>query len=274
MGIIRRCVVVLAIVFGVCACDQRAMIDKLTPHPAAEIGRSVIDEWRTGKIDELRPMLSRELDNPDTLAKLRSLSAGLPSGTPASVKVVGAYANERWGSGKARQTTYNLSYEYQFDHRWLLANVVLVNMGDRTEIVGMRAEAHDQSLEQINAFSLAGKGPLQWLFLLGVIAMPLFCLFALVTCLRTPMRRHKVWWALFTLVGVVTVSMNWSTGDVGFTLISFRLFSASGMAQLYGPWQLALSFPLGAVWFLARRRHLIATAPPPLPDENVASGAG
>lgn len=58
MGIIRRCVVGLAVVLGVCACDQQAMIDKLTPHPAAEIGRSVIDEWRTGKIDELRPMLS------------------------------------------------------------------------------------------------------------------------------------------------------------------------------------------------------------------------
>jgi len=272
MGIIRRCVVGLAVVLGVCACDQQAMIDKLTPHPAAEIGRSVIDEWRTGKIDELRPMLSGELDNPDTLAKLRSLSAGMPSGVPTNVKLVGTYTSAHWASGKAKQTIYNLSYEYQFDHRWLVANVVLVKTGDRTEIVGMRAETHDQSLEQINAFSLAQSGPLQWLFLLGVIAMPLFCLFALVTCLRTPMRR-KVWWALFTLVGVVTVSMNWNTGELGFSLISFRLFSASGVAPPYGPWQFALSFPLGAVWFLVRRQHLIAAAPPP-PPKDVPSAAG
>ncbi|WP_250623883.1 hypothetical protein [Pinirhizobacter soli] len=274
MGIIRRCVVVLAIVFGVCACDQQAMIDKLTPHPAAEIGRSVIDEWRTGKIDELRPMLSRELDNPDSLAKLRDISTRMPSGTPTSVKLVGTNTFERWESGKAKQATYNLSYEYQFEHVWLVVNVVLVNSGDRTEIVGLREGTHDESLEQLNAFSLAGKGPLQWLFLLGVIAMPLFCLFALVTCVRTPMRRRKVWWALFTLVGVVTVTMNWTTGDVSVRLIWFQLFSASGTAQPYGPWQLALSFPLGAVWFLVRRRNLIAVSPPPLPDENVVSGAG
>ena len=65
MGIIRRCVVVLAIVFGICACDQHALLNKIAPHPATEVGQSVIDSWRTGKIDELRPMLSAELGKPD-----------------------------------------------------------------------------------------------------------------------------------------------------------------------------------------------------------------
>jgi hypothetical protein len=43
------------------------------------------------------------------------------------------------------------------------------------------------------------------------------------------------------------------------------------MAQPYGPWVLGLSIPLGAIWFLAVRRSLIAaSAPSPLPDTAVS----
>jgi hypothetical protein len=274
MGIIRRCVVVLAVVLGVCACDRHALVDKFAPHPATEIGQSVIDSWRTGKLDELRPMLSGEMGKPDVLARLRDIAAQLPSGTPISVKLVGASIDERFTTGKTNVSRYGLAYEYQFESNWLVGSVVLMKTGDRTEVAGMHAQVLSRSLEQINAFSLDGRGPLQWLFLLGMIAMPLVCLYALVTCMRSPMKRRKVWWALFTVVGFFTVSMNWSTGDVNIVPFSFQLFSASFEAAPYGPWQLALSFPLGAVWFLVRRRHLVAAVPPPLPQDIAPPGAG
>ena len=274
MGIISRCVVVLAIVFGVCACDRHALVDKFAPHPATEIGQSVIDSRRTGKIDELRPMLSGELGKPDMLAKLQAMAAQLPSGTPINVKLVGASFNERFGTGKASVSRYDLTYEYQFEHNWLVGSVVLIKTGDRTEVAGVHAQTLSRSLEQINAFSLDGRGPLQWLFLLGVIVMPLVCLYALVTCMRAPIKRRKVLWALFTVVGFFSVSMNWSTGDVHLVPFYFQLFSASFQAAPYGPWQLSLSFPLGAVWFLVRRRHLVAAMPPPLPQDIASPGAG
>jgi len=274
MGIIRRCVVVLAIVFGICACDQHALLNKIAPHPATEVGQSVIDSWRTGKIDELRPMLSAELGKPDVLAKLEAMAAQLPSNKPISVKLVGASVDERFSTGKTSVSRYDLTYEYQFEHNWLVGGVVLIKTGDRTEVAGVHAQILARSLEQINAFSLDGRGPLQLIFLLCMIATPLLCLYALVTCMRSPLKRRKVWWALFIVVGFVTISMNWSTGDVHFVPISFQLFSASVEAAPYGPWHFALSLPIGAVWFLVRRRHLLAAMPPPLAREIASPEEG
>jgi hypothetical protein len=99
-------------------------------------------------------------------------------------------------------------------------------------------------------------------------AEALFCLYAFVLCLRTPIARYKWLWVLFTLVGVTTLRFDWSSGHFAFVPLSAQfLFGVSATATPYGPWVLSVSIPLGAIWFLAKRRSLRAatTAPPPLP---------
>ena len=149
-------------------------------------------------------------------------------------------------------------YEYAFDGRWMIAEVVIVEQGDRREIAGIHAQMHDHSLEQVNGFTLGDKSPMHYVMLLLCCVSPLVCLTAFVLCLRTPMRRRKVLWALFTLVGFVTWYFNWSTGGLEFRPISLQLFGASAFASPYGPWTLGVSIPVGAIWFLLRRKQLSA----------------
>jgi len=248
MHALMRCMLLFCLVV-VSGCNQDALIAKFTPHPEAEIGRQAIDDWRTGHMDRVKPLLAGQVaDLADTLA---AEASQMPSVAPISVKVI--KASTSFGSGLTR---YDLAYEYTFEGRWMIADVVIFKDGDHREIVGMHARMEDQSLEQSNAFTLAGKGAVHYLVLLLTIASPLVCLTAFVLCLRTPMRRYKVWWALFALVGIVTLHFNWTTGAANLNLVSFQLFGASESGELYSPLILGVSIPVGAIWFLIQRKAL------------------
>ncbi|HVI54954.1 MAG TPA: hypothetical protein VM621_07865 [Luteibacter sp.] len=234
------------------------MIAKFTPHPEAEIGRQAIDDWRTGHIDRVKPLLS-----PQLAAMADQLGAGsttLPSSTPISVRVVRASTASGKtvfgadGSDSAKR--YDISYEYAFEGRWMLADVVFLERGSHREIVGMHARMEDHSVEQGSAFSLRDKSVVHYLVFLLVCISPLICLTAFVLCLRTPMRRHKVWWSLFTLLGFVSLHFNWTTGEAGLQPISFLFLGAAAVSAPYGPWVLSVAIPIGAIWFLARRKQL------------------
>lgn len=238
------------------ACSQQALIDKLTPHPAAEIARSVLDQLRQGDMEPIKARLDDALrQDPSNEAKLKELTGYFPAGTPRAVKLVGT--NTVTINGASR---YNLTYEYEFTDGWVLGNVVLAGEGDAMRVEGVHVQRMAQSLERQNAFTLSGKGAIHWIVLLACIVIPALSLYAFVLCLRTPIARRKWLWALGTLLGFATLRFNWTTGSFDFQLLSIQLFGASGFASPYGPVIMGMSLPLGAIWFLACRSGLIANA--------------
>lgn len=261
MHALTRCILLLCLVL-VAGCSQDDLLAKFTPHPEAEIGRQAIDDWRTGHIDQLKPLLSAKLAA--EAGKLREMSSQMPSVAPMSVKIVAASwrtGSTLIGAGAGNSVkSYDISYEYDFDGRWMLASVVFVERAGRREIAGIHATMEDQSLAETNAFSFLGHGIVHYLVLLLACASPLVCLTAFVSCLRTRMRRRKVWWALFTLIGFGTLTFNWTTGQLGLQVLSVQVFGASAFATPYGPWILGVSLPVGAIWFLLWRKRLTATA--------------
>ncbi|WP_430387763.1 hypothetical protein [Dyella sp. 20L07] len=241
---------------AVSACSQQAMLDKLTPHPQSELAKQVLDEIRAKQFDAVKARFDDNLlQLPDIDNTLQQVANYFPSGTLINVRLVGT--NTVTGP---RGTSYNLTYEYQFADTWALANVHLHKQGDVTRVDGFHVERMSQSLEQANAFHLDGKSPAHWLVLALVIALPLFCLYALVLCIRTPIPRRKWLWAIFTLIGVVTFHFNWNTGAYGLQLISLQLFSAAATQTLFGPTILSVAFPLGAICFLAKRKDFMRRA--------------
>jgi hypothetical protein len=264
-------VLVLVLGLGVVACTQQEAIDKLVPHPESEYAQNVLKQLHERQFDQVEKAFAPELRNtPGLDATLGKMADEFPPGEIVSTKVVGTYMMSRVSSGKPQRTTYNLTYEYQFPKSLALANVVLVRSGDKLEIAGMHVQRETQSLAQRNTFTLSGKPVSYWLIAALVAALPLFCFASFIVCLRTPIRRRKWLWAVATLLGVVTFSFNWSTGEFGIQLISIQLLSASAVARLYSPWILSISFPLGAVMFWINRKRLrqealaANTEPPPL----------
>ncbi|WP_243047884.1 hypothetical protein [Dyella sp. RRB7] len=265
MASIARWVIGLACL-GMAACSQQAMLDKLTPHQESEYAQQVLGDLRAHHLDQVKANLDGSLQQlPDIDAKLEQTASYFPSGEPESVKIVGSLVQVRAGSDNPDgRRTFDLTYEYEFADGWALANVHMYKIGDALHIDGIHVQRMSQSLEQQNTFTLAGKDAAHWIMVLLAGAMALFCLYAFVRCLCTPIARRKWLWAIFTLFGIGTLRFNWNTGAFDVQLLSVQLFSASASSQNYAPWIVGVSFPLGAIWFLWRRKSLIAASP--LPD--------
>lgn len=242
------------------ACSQQDMLDKIAPQAESAYAQKVIAELRAGDYASVAQALAPQLRMPSIDKHLPKLAGLFPKGTPKTVKLVGAHTLSMSRAGGPLKTQYELTYEYEFPGSWVVAKLVLAKEQDHLEVIGIHIQPLARSLEETNAFTLAGKGALHWVFLLLAIAIPLFCVYAFIACVRMAGLKRKWWWALFTLIGVFTVSINWSTGELGVQPLSFLLLSAATFGSTYSPWFVNVAFPIGAVCFLWRRHVLLREA--------------
>lgn len=239
------------------------MIEKIADDAKEKIARDyiqrLIDGDATGLIAESDP----SLQTANVLAEFGKMTAVLPKEAPSVTNLVGYYFH--FSTGQPPQ--YNLTYQFGYGSKWVLANVAWREFPDgKRVIVGMSAYLLPASLQETHALSLKRAGPRHYAFLVGAIAVPVFILVTLVTCIRTKLPRRKWLWIVFILLGFVRFSINWTTGEMAFAPLTFVLFSASAMTQsIYSPWTISFALPLGAALFWIRRRRLISPLPAPPP---------
>ena len=183
------------------------------------------------------------------------MAALIPAGEPLSVTLVG----DQHFSTPSFQTV-NLTYEFRYPGKWLLENVAIKTKDGESTLVGLNVVPIARSLEEQHEFALTGKSPLQYACLGLAVLMPLFTLFTLVVCARTPLKGRKWPWIVFILFGVGAFSVNWATGQFDFSPIRITLLSAGVVAAPLGPWVVSFSLPIGALTFLARRKALSVAA--------------
>lgn len=249
-------------------CDQATLMKKMTPQEDEAITRRYVDDLRQNRFDQIEQDLDPGLKDSNMHGTLASMAAMFPAQEPVSAKVVGF----RSFLGNVRRTEITL--EYEFPQKWLLAEVATQKSGGVTTIVGLHVMPIADSLENLNRFTLVGKGATQYaIFSLAVLA-PLFSLYVFVLCIKTRMGRKKWLWLIFIILGIGKVAVNWTTGQVFFTPVAIQLTATGANAQLYGPWLVYVSIPLGALIFLIMRKRLVgpvqqtqraslSTPPPP-----------
>jgi len=163
-------------------------------------------------------------------------------------------ANSTYGDGKVgRLIGYELRTDrgsYSLVHVW-----VLEDPSHRLTIEGARVNSLPASLDELNRFTLSGKGAAQGIVLLMAIASPLFCLYAIVQVLRTPMRRRWAW-VLLAMLAAGGVTIQWGTGEMMWSLIHVQLLGAGYVGAGAGM-ALTASFPVGAVMALQKRRRVL-----------------
>jgi hypothetical protein len=221
---------------------------------------------RERKFAELEKLADPELRGPNFAKECTKIADAFPGGEPISSRAVGQHLQTRLPfDGKPKTTNYVLSKEYEFPSGWMMLVVQYRMAGEEFTLLGLRIFELPASLEETNRFTLEGKGPLHFLVLGGVVVIPLFIITTVVICVRTPIRR-KWLWILFILFGIGSFVLNWSTGEYSIQPLTFRLLGASGLQTPFGPWVFGISFPLGAILFLLKRRKLLKTpaAAPPL----------
>lgn len=253
--LLLRHVVVPALLLVLAGCSPADLMQKFASPEDQALARHYIDLLRQERFEDIEKAADPSIGGPslhDTLVKMAAL---IPPGEATSVTVVGA--NQ---TNMPEASTMNITFEYDFSGKWLLANVAVKRQGGDTTIVGFSVYPQPASLEEQNKFTLGGKTSIHYLVLALAIIFPLLTLYALVVCVRTKFKRRKWPWVLFIIFGVGRFGLNWTTGQWAFGPVSFQLFSASAFAPLYGQWTLAVSIPLGAVMFLLLRGRLSASA--------------
>ena len=234
-------------------CSKAEILQKIASPQDQAYARHTIDLLRQQRFADIEKDIDPSIAGPSVHATLVRMAEMIPSGEPTSVTLVGAHLTRADGA-----ITTNLTFEYEFSGKWLLANVATKNQGGHMTVVGFNVVPRSISLEEQNRFTLTGKSPMQYLVLALAVMLPMLTIYALVACARTKLKGRKWPWILFILIGFGKLAVNWTSGQWIAAPLSLQLFSASAFAPLYGPWTLAVSAPVGAIAFLMLRRKLSA----------------
>jgi hypothetical protein len=242
---------VLVLVVLLSGCGQASLMNAMTPSGDQQNAKSYIDLLRAHKYEQIENALDPSIKSDNTHDLLVHMASMIPAQNPISTKVVGTNTFKSTSLYKS-----NITFEYQYPNQWLLINVAVKKEGDVSTIIGFNVKPLGNSIENTNKFTLVDKGILQYAVLGAAVLAALLSLFALILCIRTKIPKRKWLWIVFILVGVGGFAVNWTTGQWRIMPIYVQLFSASAFAPLYGAWTISVSLPLGAIWFLLKRKEL------------------
>ena len=251
----RKLLLLLSIVL-LAGCSPNTLIEKLADQEKQRIALGYIQRIVTDDPTTLLNELDPSLDRNNARAGLVQLQSLFPKQTPTVANLVGYNVIYSSSEGVGNHLTYQLGY----GSKWLL---VYVSWRDRPgkarELITLKAQPINQSLQEANAFSFRHVRGRHVFFLCGALLVPLFILTTLLVCIQTKIARRKWLWILIVLVGMVQFSINWSTGEMTTSPVAFLLFGSSAMAaSIYSPWIISVTIPVGAILFWFKRKSLTA----------------
>jgi hypothetical protein len=256
------CLFALLVSITITGCDRHTWIQKFVRPEDESTARGYVDLLRQGKLDQIQQDFDPSIVDPTVHDVLVTMAKMLPAETPKSVKVVGVHTFQ----GPAESTS-DLTLEYEFPSKWILISIVTKQTADTRTIVGFHINPIPDSLERVNRFTFEGKRDVQYFTFVAALGLLIFNLYALITCLRIPHLKRKWLWSIFVFLGVGKLTVDWTTGHWEATFVAVQVPCASATALDYGPWVIALSFPLGALVFLIRHEMntLAPRAAQPIP---------
>ena len=234
------------------ACKPFADIEESALDEKEALAKRHIDLLLAGDFEPIKAVLEQSLKEQVTDHALERMRAALISSEITERQLVGYHASSRSGES----TRYSLTYQFGYGHQWVLVDLAFRARDDgHDEIIGINvSRPRGLSLEQANTFTLSGKRPIHFVFLLAGLAVPGFILFTLTACVRAKFVPRKWLWILFILVGVIQFSLNWSTGQMGYRLFAVQLLGAGAFQpSVHAPWIISFSLPVGAFMFWMKR---------------------
>jgi hypothetical protein len=250
--------------------DRAKMLRMTVSQKDEKFAHDYVENIRQRRFALVETDLDPSVDKSEAETNLEKMSAIFPPREPVSAKLaLGNVIHHRDSS-----TTSDLGFEYEFSPpsestqsppEWVLAEVVIETIGSKRSVKRVTFTPVLEPLEEINAFTLEAKGFSQYVVLLLATLAVVFSAYAFVQCIRTKPLKRKWAWLILISIGVCSLTVNWTTGQCSFTPLAFHIIPSSAFCTAYGPWIVGVSFPIGAVAFLLRRRSLIA---------KIASGPG
>lgn len=242
------------LILSLVGCTGDRLLQRLVPPDADDFARSVIGSWHSGDVAALLGVGSGELTGSEGVeGAIAESSRRFPGGMIEEVELIGA--NVHIGSDR---TIRDLTYEVRTEEGVVLVAMRVSETRAGRFLDGMQMEQVDASVRDLHAFQLRGKSAVHHAMLILAVVVFLFCVAVAVRIARTPMPRRWLW-VVVALVGVGTTTLDWTTGETQFRLLSLQLFGV-GVQRLgmLGPWYLSVGVPVGALLALVRRRRVLA----------------
>jgi hypothetical protein len=165
-----------------------------------------------------------------------------------------------WSTFKSSDN-YTADLIYQLHGaRWAILEMRVERRQGALLVTGMHVETTKSSLAEMNSFVFSGRPARFYFVVVGAIVSLLCCLTALIFVLRTKMMPRRWLWSIVALIGVCQYTINWSTGEGGWSLLRVQLFGAGALRSGISPWLVSFSAPLGAACALWHRHQFLTRA--------------
>lgn len=251
-----KVVVGLFAILALIGCDQQAWFEKFISKEDAEFSIRYLALLQARNFPAIERKIDPRLKNAQLRSELKQIAAFFPAEKPIDIEVVGAHT---FSSSAA--TDVNITLQYAYPSKWLLANVVFQKKDGNITVMGINVQPLPDSVENINRFTFKGKGAIHYMFFTLAIIVPLFIVTATVLCIKTSIPKRKWLWVLFVLCGYAQITLNWSDGSLNINPIHFQILGAGFIKYgPYAPWMLTVSIPIGAIAFLKKRKKWIEQA--------------
>ncbi len=145
---LRKLMVAVVLMAVLAACRRADLMKALVPSADQQVAKGYIDLLRQHRFDQIEKDVAPGLRTAGLHDMLVKMAAALPPQNPVSVEVVGA--NTIRGSSVTRD---DITFEYQFPDRWLLASVATQKAGGVSTITGIHVDVLPDSLEHLNRLS-------------------------------------------------------------------------------------------------------------------------
>ena len=122
----RLLIPLFALICILTACDQDAAFERFVLKEEVAKAKEVIAKLAARDYVAVEAELEPGLRTADVRSKLEQAAASLPKTTPISTRTIGAQTNVL-NSLK----TYDLTFEYKYEHEWLIINTLLQRKGEK-----------------------------------------------------------------------------------------------------------------------------------------------
>ena len=233
----------------------RNTVNRMAPDDDEALAMECLTALRARDFETVIGQLDPQVIKPGIESKMLPVADMLAQGEPLSVELVGCRI---FSTPDKRRS--NLTYQYHFTNAWILATITIDTIGENKKVFAVSVNPIPKSLGELNAFTLVGKSVRHYVLLSFAVIIPVFIIWTIILCARAKVRK-KWLWIIFILIGITKLNLNWTSGQMGFQPIAFQI-PGVGMMKMgpYAPWILTVSFPLGAILFLIKRRKLRAKA--------------
>ena len=243
-----RVLTLITLLVVVVGCDPIELIMKPLPEKSDHLARVLLQTLAKGDVDGAIRLMDPKLDMNDGVREQFNEVAGLMSKDELKEISLVRYSNLKALIQDNQRSQF--TYELIFKDSWGVANIAVDFMEGERYIIGVYMEPLERPLKEINAFTLENKSVIHYMMLALAIIIPLFSLVALYVCVQKK-KSFAMWvWAVFILVGIGNVSINWTSGKVAYNIISITSVWAPGLRDgASGAFYITYAIPVGAIVF-------------------------